>query len=99
MDEATVLNHLKELHRAIEIDDGKDPCLVEDDVQPLDGLPGFDSPLIPNIVRQLAELMGIDIPKGTRLKNPYVDVDNKKLTLRQVAKRFCELYGKKEKSV
>jgi len=99
MEEATVLKHLKQLHRDIEIDDGKDPSLVTDDSQPLDDLGGFDSPLIPNVIRQLAKLMGIDIPKGTRLKNPYVDVNHNKLTLRQVAKRFCELYGKKEKAV
>ena len=99
MDEATVLRHLKDLHREIEIDDGKDPSVVTDDAQPLDDLAGFDSPLIPNVVRQLAKRMGIDIPKGTRLKNPYIDANHKKLSLRQVAKRFCELYGKKEKAV
>ena len=99
MDEATVLKHLKQLHRDIEIDDGKDPLLVTDDTMPLDQLVGFDSPLIPNVIRQLAKLMGIEIPKGTRLKNPYIDANHKKLSLRQVAKRFCELYGKKEKAV
>jgi hypothetical protein len=99
MDETTVLKHVKQLHREIEIDDGKDPSLVTDDAQPLDDLPGFDSPLIPNVVRQLAKMVGIVIPKGTRLKNPYVDANNKKLSLRQVAKRFCELYGKMENSV
>jgi len=99
MDHATVLEHLKDLHKEIEIDDGKDPSLVKDDAQPLDDLAGFDSLLIPNVIRQLAKRMGIVIPKGTRLKNPYVDVNHKKLPLRDVAKRFCELYVKKEKAV
>lgn len=95
MNENTVLEHLKALHRDIELDCGKDPDLVTDDVQPLDGLGGFDSPLIPTIIRQLAKAVGKELPKGTRLLNPYVSKDgHEKLPLRDVAKRFCELYGK-----
>jgi hypothetical protein len=95
MDEAAVLRRLKEIHRDIEIDAGKDPDCVMDDVQPFDGLAGFDSLLFPNVVRELAGDMGIPIPKGVRLRNPYVGPNRKqKLTLRDVAKRFCELYGK-----
>lgn len=97
MDQAAVLEHLKELHREIEVDAGKDPALVRDDVQPIDGLGGFDSPLIPNVVRGLAKAMGVPLPKGTRLRNPYVDSNGKKLTLRGIAGRFCELYGKEKK--
>lgn len=96
MDRAVVLERLKELHREIEVDAGKNPALVTDDVQPIDGLGGFDSPLIPNVVRGLAKAMGVPLPKGTRLVNPYV-VDGKKLSLRGVAERFCELYGKEKK--
>ena len=97
MDQAAVLEHLKELHREIEVDAGKDPKLVRDDVQPIDGLAGFDSPLIPTVVRGVARAVGLSLPKGTRLRNPYVDSSGKKLTLRGVAKRFCELYGKEKK--
>jgi len=32
-----------------------------------------------------------------RLRNPYIDSNKKKLKLRDVAKRFCELYGGKAK--
>ncbi|MCG3121874.1 MAG: hypothetical protein GIKADHBN_00246 [Phycisphaerales bacterium] len=94
MDQAAVLEQLKTLHREIEVDDGKDPSHVTDDVQPLDGLGGFDSTLIPNVIRGLARAMGIPLAKGRRLLNPYVDAAGNKLTLRGVAKRFCDLYAK-----
>jgi hypothetical protein len=96
MNETTVLQQLLAIHREIELDDGKDPAAVTPDVQPLDRLGGFDSPLIPNVVRSLAKSVGIILPKGKRLLNPYVDANRKKITLRGVAKRFCELYGKEK---
>lgn len=94
MDTAAVLGHLKAIHREIEKDDGKDPDRVTDDVLPLDGLEGFDSTLIPNVVRGLARAMGVKLAKDKRLLNPYVDRAGHKLTLRGVAERFVELYGK-----
>lgn len=97
MDEAAVLQQLKKLHREIEADAGKDPSVVNDDVLPLDGLGGFDSVLIPNIIRGLAREMKVSLQKGVRLRNPYIDSNKKKLKLRDVAKRFCELYGGKAK--
>ena len=42
-------------------------------VFPLDELAGFDSLLIPNIIRGLAKAMGMTLAKGVRLRNPYVD--------------------------
>jgi hypothetical protein len=98
MDEAMVLGELKRLHREIEEDAGKNPDLVADDVQPLEGLCGFDSLLIPNVIRGLARAIGVTLAKGARLRNPYVGSDRQKLTLEGVAKRFCKLYGKGEKS-
>ena len=99
IDQVIILEHLKRIHREIESDACKDPNAVEDDVFPLDGLSGFDSLLIPNVIRGLAKAVGLVLPKGVRLMNPYVSADRKtKLTLRGVAKRFCELYGKEEKS-
>lgn len=95
MDEATVLEQLKKLHREIESDAGKDPTVVKDDVFPLDELTGFDSVLIPNVIRGLAKAVGITLEKGARLRNPYVDSSKKKLRLRAIAKRFCELYKDK----
>ena len=99
MNHVTVLENLKQLHRDIETDDGKDASAVTDDVFPLDGLSGFDSLLIPNVIRGLAKALRLPLPKGVRLRNPYVGSDGKtKLTLRGVAARFYELYGKEEKS-
>lgn len=99
MDEAVVLDELKRLHREIEADAGKDPDLVADDVQPLEELGGFDSPLIPNVIRELARAMGVTLAKGERLRNPYIGVDRRqKLTIKGAAQRFCELYGKEGKS-
>jgi hypothetical protein len=95
MNEATVLEQLKKLHQEIESDAGKDPAAVKDDVLPLDELAGFDSVLIPNVIRGLAKAVGITLEKGARLLNPYVDSSKKKLKLRAVAKRFCELYKEK----
>jgi hypothetical protein len=97
VDEIVALEQLKKIHREIEVDAGKDPAVVKDDVLPLDGLGGFDSVLIPNVIRRLAREMKVTLPKGVRLRNPYIDSNKKKLTLRAVAKRFCELYGGKAK--
>ena len=97
MDLVTVLEHLRRLHRDIEADAGYDPTAVRDDVFPLDGLNGFDSLLIPNVIRGLARAVGRPLRKGVRLRNPYVGSDRKtKLTLRGIAKRFCALYGKED---
>jgi hypothetical protein len=98
VDVEKVLEHLKQLHREIEVDAGKDPNRVSDTIIPLDELEGFDSNLVPNMIRALAKAMGIILPKGVRLRNPYVGKDKKHLTLRQVAERFCELYGSKGKA-
>lgn len=99
MDPATVLEHLKRIHREIEADAGYDPTAVRDDVFPLDGLNGFDSLLIPNVIRGLARAVGLPLPKGVRLRNPYLASDGKtKLTLKGIARRFCELYGKEAQS-
>ncbi len=98
MDPRIVLERLKAIHQEVEVECGKDPARVSDDVQPLDGLGGFDSPLIPTVVRLLAKAMGVAIPPKTRLLNPYVSADRTtKLPLREVARRFCELYGKEAK--
>ena len=70
MDHATVLENLKSLHREIETDDGKDANAVGDDVFPLDGLSGFDSLLIPNVIRGLAKALGLPLPiRGSLAKS------------------------------
>ena len=70
MNEATVLEQLKKLHQEIEADAGKDPAIVKDDVFPLDELAGFDSVLIPNVIRRLAKEVVITLEKAVRLRNP-----------------------------
>lgn len=98
MNRTEVLQHLKALHQEIETDCGHDPSRVNDDTSPLDDLDGFDSPLIPTLVRMLAKKLGVPIPKGTRIKNPYISADRtRKLKLHEVAERFSELYGNKER--
>jgi len=97
MDEALVLTKLTEIHRAFEKDAGLNPNLVSDDAIPLGGLAGFDSPLIPNAIRELAKAVGVPLAKGVRLKNPYVTATHKKLALKDVARRFCQLYGKERR--
>jgi len=97
MHEAQVLIKLAEIHRGFERDAGSNPDLVTGDVIPLGELAGFDSPLIPNVIRELAKELGVPLAKGVRLKNPYVTPARKKLALKDVAKRFCELYGRDAK--
>jgi hypothetical protein len=96
MDENAVFKLLVELHREIEVDAGEDPAAVKPDIFPLDGLKGFDSILIPNVVRGLTKGAGITLKKGERLRNPYIDGSKTRLTLRNVAKRFCDLYKVKK---
>lgn len=93
MHEETVLKHLKQVHREIEQDAGEDPDLVTDEACPADGLSGFDSPLIPNVIRAVGKAMAIEFPKGKRLRNCYTDGKGKNLVLKEIAKRFCELYA------
>ncbi len=89
-----ILECLLEQHRQIEEDAGEDPSLVTGGTMPIDGLVGFDSPLIPTAVRGLAKALGIEIPRGSRLRNPYIDATKHKLSLKGVAARFRELYCK-----
>lgn len=95
MNENAVFELLMELHREIEVDAGEDPAAVKPDIMPFDGLKGFDSILIPNVVRGLAKGSGITLKKGERLRNPYIN-GKTRLTLRNVAKRFYELYKVKK---
>ncbi len=97
MNADTTLAHLIRLHEEIEADSGCDTAGISADTSPLDMLSGFDSLLIPNVIRGLATAMGVPLPKGKRLRNCYTDVRGVKLTLRGVSERFCELYGQEGK--
>lgn len=70
---------------------GKKP--VGDGTRPLEDIKGFESDYIPEVVRKLArEVFGKPLPKGTRVKNIFVD-KGKKLTVKEIAKKFLANYA------
>lgn len=92
-----VLEELTRLHQGIEAQLGHDPSAVRADAAPLRDLPGFDSPLIPTIIRRLLRILGWPVPK--RLKNPYLGAAGERnLRLAQVAERFCSLYHERSRN-
>jgi hypothetical protein len=94
MDPSAVAEKLIQVHREIQEDCGYDPAEVTPDCRPLDGLPGFDSVLIPGTVRALARALGMPLPKGTKIKNIYVTGDGRrKHSIKEVAQAFCRTYG------
>jgi len=46
------------------------------------------------VVRGVLKALGIELPRGTRLKNPYIDANKRKLPLKDVAVRIRQLYCK-----
>jgi hypothetical protein len=93
-----VVAKLVEIHRDYQRGGGYDD---EDKVQPptspLDGLKGFESDFIPEIVRRLARDLGHPFPEGTRVKNIYVSQDGKrKLSIEEIAQRFIDTYAGQE---
>lgn len=98
MKKEDVVAKLVEIHRDYQRGGGYDD---EDKVQsptcPLDGLKGFESDFIPEIVRRLARDLGSPLPEGTRVKNIYVSQDGKrKLSIEEIAQRFIETYAGQE---
>ena len=68
---------------------------VRGDTCPLGDMAGFESDFIPEVVRRLArEVLGEPLPKGTRVKNIFVD-DGRKLTVREIAGKFITNYAPK----
>ena len=57
-------------------------------------LKGFESDFIPEIVRRVARELGCPLPKGTRVKNIYVE-KGRKLSIREIARKFIEKYAPK----
>ena len=94
MEVETVTLALIKVHREMQSDAGKDPGTVDVATCPLGGLPGFDSLLVPDAVRSVAQELGKELPEGTKIVNIYRSEDGlKKLTISDVAKRFCEQYA------
>ncbi len=94
MDPSFVAEKLVQMHRERQIDCGQDPEVVTPDCCPLDDLAGFDSLLIPGIVRELARELGMPLPKDAKIKNIYVtDNGKRKCPINEIAETFCRLYG------
>ena len=90
-----VVAKLLEIHRHDQQESGQDDAdKVTPSCCPLSDLKGFDSLLIPPIIRRLARELGHPLPKGTRVKNIYCAPDGrKKLTIREIAHRFVATYA------
>jgi hypothetical protein len=72
---------------------GKSP--INGDTKPLDDVKGFESDFIPEVVRRLArEVFGEPLPKGTRVKNIFVE-KGRKLTVKEIARKFLSNYAPK----
>jgi hypothetical protein len=90
-----VIAKLIEIHKEFQLSGGfTDADRVTADVCPLADLEEFESDFIPAIVRQLARELGQPLPKGARVKNIYVD-KGRKLTVREIARKFLEKYAPK----
>jgi hypothetical protein len=91
-----VIAKLIEVHREYQEDGGFDDAdHVTADARPLADLKGFDSDFIPEIVRRVARELDCPLPKGTRVKNIYVE-KGRKLTIREIGRKLIEKYARKE---
>jgi len=80
-------------------DPAQDPAdRIDPDIKPLGGIKGFDSHFIPEVVRRLARELGDPIPKGTKIRNIFVE-RGKKSTVREIAGKFVEKYSRKGSKV
>ncbi len=91
-----VMAKLIEIHREYQDEGGFDDTdRVIADIRPLADLKDFESDFIPEIVRRAARELGFPLPKGTRVRNIYVD-KGRKLTIRDIARKLAEKYAPKE---
>jgi hypothetical protein len=98
MKKADVVATLVEIHRDYQRGGGYDDVdQVVPRTCPLQGLKGFESEFIPEIVRRLARELGHPLPEGARVKNIYVSQDGKRrLSIEEVAQRFIDTYAMQE---
>lgn len=94
MDLTAVTKKLSEILKDyLDGDPGGNP--IGDNTRPLGDMKGFESDFIPEVVRRLArELFGQPLPKGTRVKNIFVE-KGRKLTVKEIAKKFLSNYAPK----
>lgn len=90
---AGLVDILKECQEAFGHDDGDS---ITDDTVPHGDLKGFQSDVTPTIVCRLARRLGEPLADDVDPVNIFASDDKrKKLTVREAAKRFLDLYGPK----
>lgn len=99
MKHSNICEKLVQLHRSVQRDSGFDDAeSVTPSTCPLKDLKGFDSLLIPQLIRRAARELGCPLKKGERVRNLYVD-GRKKLSISEIAERFRDKYTKDAKEV
>lgn len=94
MDLSAVTQALIKVHQEMQSDAGHDPAAVDETTCPLGGLLGFDSLLVPDAIRTVSQELGRCLPEGTKIVNLYRSKDGRqKLSIREIAQRYCEQYG------
>lgn len=95
MDPKTVAEKLTEILRDYQ-EPGQTPANepITPDTKPLADVKGFDSHFIPEIVRRLATELGHPLGKGVRVRNIFVE-RGKKLSVREITRKFIEKYAPK----
>jgi hypothetical protein len=90
-----VIAKLLDVHREYQVGGGFDDAdRVTPEICPLADLKEFESDFIPEIVRRVARELGQPLPKSARVKNIYVD-KGRKLTIREIGRKFIEKYASK----
>jgi hypothetical protein len=90
---AALIEILKECQKIFGHDDGD---TITGGTVPHGGLKGFQSDVTPTIVRRLARRLGHPLADDVDPVNIFVSADKRhKLTVKDAAKRFSELYGPK----
>ena len=100
MDKSEISTKLIQAHKGVQRDGGYDDAdTVADSTCPLTDLKGFDSMLIPQLIRKVARDLGHPFKKGERVrKNVYVD-GRRKLSISEIAVRLQALLAKNTKEV
>lgn len=93
MDQGTIINALIAVHTDVQTTLGHTGITITPDTCPLTQLPGFDSPVIPTVIRMVTRNLGLAPIVGTNSKNVYVSADRRqKLTIREIAARIAVQY-------
>jgi len=95
MDRNAVISALIAAHVDIQSALGLATGTINSSTCPLQQIAGFESILIPTVLRTVARNVGVTLPAGRRIKNLYVSQDGRqKLDIGQIADRFVGQYAK-----